>query len=84
MANFVEWLGPSLRKMYRGVLMRPANWRMITMLSSLDEQAEKRAEASAKKVAEPEQGGIAEPSRTGEQFPKTEIKPQADRPPRNS
>ena len=44
MNDFVKWLGPSLRKAYRKSLMRPANWRMITMLSSLDEQEEKNAE----------------------------------------
>ena len=48
MNNFVQWLGPSLRQLYKSSLYRPANWRMITMLSNLDEQAEETAEKSAK------------------------------------
>ena len=48
MNNFVQWLGPSLRQLYKSSLNRPANWRMITMLSSLDEQAEEKLEAAGK------------------------------------
>ena len=48
MNNFVQWLGPSLRQLYKSSLYRPANWRMITMLSDLDEQAEETAEKCAK------------------------------------
>lgn len=50
MDNFVGWLGPSLRRFYRESLMLPANWRMIMMLSSLDEQAERKAEEDALKA----------------------------------
>jgi hypothetical protein len=47
MNKFVVWLGPTLRRTYNTVLRRPANWRMITMLASLDEEAERKAEAAA-------------------------------------
>lgn len=50
MNNFVDWLGPSLRKFYRKSLLRPANWRMIVMLSNLDEDAERKAENDALKA----------------------------------
>lgn len=48
MNKFVVWLGPSLRRTYNTVLRRPANWRMITMLASLDEEEERKAEAALK------------------------------------
>ena len=41
--DFVLWLGPLLRRRYHQVLRQPANWRMITMLVSLDEKAEHEA-----------------------------------------
>ena len=47
MNRFELWLGPSLRRRYKNALLRPANWRMITMLSSLDEQAEKKEQDSS-------------------------------------
>ena len=46
MNRFELWLGPSLRRRYKNALLRPANWRMITMLSSLDEQAEEKEQDS--------------------------------------
>ena len=61
MTDFVKWLGPSLRKAYRKTLMMPANWRMITMLSSLDEQDEKKAdEQRAAEIAAGRKAGDGE------------------------
>ena len=61
MTDFVKWLGPSLRKAYRKTLMLPANWRMITMLSSLDEQDEKKAdEQRAAEIAAGRKAGDGE------------------------
>ena len=61
MTDFVKWLGPSLRKVYRKSLMLPANWRMITMLSSLDEQDEKKAdEQRAAEIAAGRKAGDVE------------------------
>ena len=61
MTDFVKWLGPSLRKAYRKTLMLPANWRMITMLSSLDEQDEKKAdEQRAAEIAAGRKAGDVE------------------------
>ena len=61
MTDFVKWLGPSLRKAYRKTLMLPANWRMITMLSSLDEQDETKAdEQRAAEIAAGRKAGDVE------------------------
>lgn len=47
---YVLSLGPRIKKFYEGTLKSPANWRMITQLSALDEQeehAEREREGSA-------------------------------------
>lgn len=40
---YVLWLGPKLKKVYETTLRSPANWRMITQLAALDEEAEREA-----------------------------------------
>ena len=50
MKEYVEWLGPLLRRRYESSLVKPANWRLIDELANLDEQAEEEAAKAIKEV----------------------------------